>query len=85
MTWDESERAGKPKFRLTIDLSWPHLGMMLAPDGSTIDSVNDGIDRSSWPANRLVRVSEYAEAAAGLQGPGPLLPRPAPRRKYVRL
>lgn len=74
---DESVRAGRPKFRLTIDLSWPHPGMLLAASGDAVDSVNDGIDRSAWPANRLVRVSEYAEAAAQLQGVPSALP-PAP-------
>jgi hypothetical protein len=64
---DESVRAGKPKHRLTTDLSWPHAGMMEA-GGMPVDSVNGAMDRSGWPANRLVRVSEYAEAVAVLQG-----------------
>ena len=64
---DESERAGQPKFRLTIDLSWPHPGMVHGGEGF-VDSVNDGMDRSVWPPNRLVRVSEYTEAVAILQG-----------------
>jgi hypothetical protein len=42
---DESVRAGKPKFRLTTDLSWPHPGAMLDASGHAIDSVNDGMDR----------------------------------------
>ena len=66
---DESERAGKPKFRLTTDLSWPHAGGLEGPEG-WVDSVNGGMDRSEWPYNRLVRVSEYAEALAVLQGGG---------------
>ena len=64
---DESVRAGKPKFRLTTDLSWPHPGSMWA-GGASVDSVNDGMDRSAWPANRLVRVREFAEAAGIMQG-----------------
>ena len=60
---DESERAGRPKFRLTIDLSWPHAGMMAG-----VDSVNGAMDRSRWPECPLVRVSEYAEAADILRG-----------------
>ena len=64
---DESLRAGKPKFRLTTDLSWPHPGSLVA-DGVGIDSVNDGMDRSRWPVNRLVTVGEYAEALAVLHG-----------------
>ena len=62
---DESARAGRPKFRLTTDLSWPHPGAMPG-----VDSVNDGIDRSAWPQNRLPRVLEYAEALAILRGHG---------------
>ena len=64
---DESVRAGKPKFRLTTDLSWPHVGTMWA-GGAAVDSVNGGMDRSAWPANRLVRVRECAEAAGIMQG-----------------
>ena len=64
---DESVRAGKPKFRLTTDLSWPHAGVMAA-GGRPVDSVNGGMDRAAWPANRLVRVREFAEAAGILQG-----------------
>ena len=64
---DESVRAGKPKFRLTTDLSWPHAGRMWA-GGAAVDSVNGGMDRAAWPANRLVRVREYAEAAGAMQG-----------------
>ena len=36
--------------------------------GTSVDSVNDGMDRSAWPANRLVRVRELAEAAGIMQG-----------------
>ena len=66
---DESERAGKPKFRLTTDLSWPHVGAMWAGE-TLVDSVNDGMDRSRWPENRLVQVRQFAEAAAILRGVG---------------
>jgi hypothetical protein len=52
---DESERAGRPKFRLTTDLSWPHEGMISGADGVGVDSVNASMDRSRWPANRLMR------------------------------
>ena len=37
-------------------------------DGVEIDSVNGAMDRSRWPANRLVHVTEYGEAMALLQG-----------------
>ena len=43
---DESVRAGKPKFRLTTDLSWPHAGTMWA-GGAAVDSVNGSMDRSA--------------------------------------
>ena len=74
---DESARAGKPKFRLTTDLSWPHPGTMVV-GGVEIDAVNSSMDRSGWPRNRMLRVRELCEAAAVLRGP-----RRAPRR--VRL
>ena len=64
---DESVRAGRAKWRLTIDLSWPHDGAM-ADGGGAVDSVNAGMDRSAWPPNRLVRVMEYAEALELLRG-----------------
>ena len=64
---DESERAGKPKFRLTTDLSWPHRGTMHAA-GAEVDSVNGGMDRSRWPSNRLMRVHEFTEAMGIFQG-----------------
>ena len=41
---DESDRAGKPKFRLTNDLSWPKPGMV---EGCEL-SINDSMDRSGW-------------------------------------
>jgi hypothetical protein len=65
---DESVRAGKPKFRLTTDLSWPHPGA-LEVGGVSVDAVNWAMDRSAWPSNRLLKVHEFAEAAAVLQGP----------------
>ena len=64
---DESERAGKPKWRLTTDLSWPHPGAMVE-GGVDVGSVNDGIDQSQWPANPLVSVATFAEAVAIMQG-----------------
>ena len=66
---DESVRAGKPKWRLTTDLSWPHVGSMVV-DGVEVDAVNQAMDRSAWPANRMMRVTELAEAAAILQSSG---------------
>lgn len=65
---DESVRAGKPKFRLTTDLSWPVVPWQHA-SGDVVDSVNAAGDRSAWPLNPLVRVSEFAEAVAILAGP----------------
>ena len=35
-----------------------------------IDAVDQAIDRSDWPANRMIRVTELAEAAAILQSSG---------------
>ena len=70
---DESIRAGKPKFRLTTDLSWPHAGSMWA-GGCAVDSVNGGMDRSEWPATHMVRIGEYAEALAVMQGGSPGAP-----------
>ena len=66
---DESERAGRPKFRLTTDLSWPLRGSMWDVGGE-VDSVNAAMDRSRWPENPLVRVRQVAEAAAILHGGG---------------
>ena len=68
---DKSVRAGKPKWRLTTDLSWPHVGA--GHDGGReveVDAVNQAMDRSAWPANRMMRVTELAEAAAILQSLG---------------
>ena len=41
---DESVRAGKPKWRLTTDLSWPHVGAMME-GGVEVDAVNQAMDR----------------------------------------
>jgi hypothetical protein len=41
---------------------------MMEAGGLPVDSVNGAMDRSAWPANRLVRVAEFAEAVAVLQG-----------------
>ena len=35
-----------------------------------VDAVNQAMDRSAWPANRMMRVAELAEAAAILQSSG---------------
>ena len=51
------------KWRLTTDLSWPHSGAMIE-GGIEVDVVNQAMDRSAWPANRMMRVIELAEAAA---------------------
>ena len=61
---DESERAGKPKWRLTNDLSWPP--PMGCPDGvgGYVESLNASMKRSLWPQGKLAKVSELAEAAA---------------------
>jgi hypothetical protein len=62
---DESERAGKPKYRLTIDLSWPQPGMIKG-----VTSVNDASDRQAWPRGRMVRLCELAEAAGIMAASG---------------
>ncbi|KAL3914900.1 MAG: hypothetical protein SGPRY_007458 [Prymnesium sp.] len=43
----ESMRAGKPKFRLTTDLSWPPEGSLRWGEGGWVKSVNAAIDRSA--------------------------------------
>ena len=63
---DESIRAGKPKFRQTDDLSWPHPGMPGAP------SSNDSMDRSRWRPVRHMSVMQLASAAAVLETVGVL-------------
>ena len=68
---DESARAGKPKFRLTNDHSWPPPASMPVPESiDYLKSLNDAMDRSQWPEARLPRVHEVAEAAAILQSSG---------------
>ena len=67
---DESERAGKPKFRLTSDLSWPPPHSMPDGNGGFVDAVNAAMRRSTWPTNKLIRVSQIAEAAAILESSG---------------
>ena len=57
---DESERAGRPKFRLTSDLSWPLPYTMPDGNGGFVDSVNDAMRRETWPDNRLIKVREFA-------------------------
>jgi hypothetical protein len=80
---DESVRAGKPKWRLTTDLSWPHPGAMHVGDVS-VDAVNHAMDRSAWPANRMMRVAELAEAAAILES-SCVAAGAAPARRRVKL
>ena len=73
---DESARAGKPKFRLTNDHSWPPPssvssdGTMQSSGGAFVQSLNAAMDRSKWPEARLMRVQQMAEAAAVLQSSG---------------
>jgi hypothetical protein len=80
---DESARAGKPKFRLTNDHSWPPAPLVRPAEplagasqgerGVTpalLRSLNESMDRSGWPEARLPRVHEVAEAAAILQSSG---------------
>jgi hypothetical protein len=81
---DESVRAGKPKWRLTTDLSWPHVGAMVV-DGVEVDAVNSSMDRSAWPVNRMMRVTEFAEAAAILQSSGVSVGKPKRRVKLWAL
>ena len=73
---DESERAGKPKFRLTNDHSWPPPGT-IAGDGTFmgawgdhVPSLNESMRRGEWPEERMLRVKDMAEAAAVLQRSG---------------
>ncbi|MDC0525663.1 hypothetical protein OAO87_01595 [bacterium] len=73
---DESARAGKPKFRLTNDHSWPPPGAvagdgtLMGAWGSHVPSLNESMERDRWPAARMVRVREVAEAAAVLGASG---------------
>lgn len=61
----EEERGGRVKHRMTIDLSWPRPEL-----GIGAESVNGSIDRTEWPAVRLLRASQLAESAAILQTSG---------------
>ena len=53
------EREAKVKYRMTIDLSWPHPSA-----GGGAVSVNDSIDRSLWVQVKLMRVAQLAESVA---------------------
>ena len=61
---DESEREGAPKFRLTNDLSWPPPDTLPAGGGEFVKSHNAAMDRSDWPAAKMLHVKQIAEAAA---------------------
>ena len=61
---DESERAGKVKWRLTNDLSWPPPATLRGDDGEYIKSLNEAMARDEWPANSLPTVASIAETAA---------------------
>jgi hypothetical protein len=61
---DESERAGKAKWRLTNDLSWPPPNSLPSGGGSFVVSHNAAIDRSSWPAARMVSARDLSNSAA---------------------
>ena len=73
---DETARAGKPKFRLTNDHSWPpaprgeFASGVIGDAHAQLRSLNGSMDRSSWPEARLPRVHQVAEAAAVLQTAG---------------
>ena len=73
---DETARAGKPKFRLTNDHSWPPAPRGASASGvigdaeAQLRSLNGSMDRSSWPEAHLPRVHQVAEAAAVLQTAG---------------
>ena len=78
---DESERVGAPKgsftkCRLTNDHSWPPPGAVagdgsiVGPWGEHVPSLNESMERGAWPAARMVRVREVAEAAAVLGASG---------------
>jgi hypothetical protein len=67
---DESERAGKPKWRLTNDLSWPPPGALPAGGGEFIISHNAAMDRGEWPAARMVSARDLSSSAAIMQSSG---------------
>ena len=60
------EREARVKYRMTIDLSWPHP----SAGRSGAVSVNDAIDRSAWVQVRLMRVAQLAEVIAILKTSG---------------
>ena len=59
------EREARVKYRMTIDLSWPHPSA-----GGGAVSVNDSIDRSAWVQVKLMRVAQLAESVAILKTVG---------------
>ena len=50
------EREAKVKYRMTVDLSWPH-----PSEKGVAVSVNGSIDRSRWVQVRLMRIAQLAE------------------------
>lgn len=64
---DESERTGEPKFRMTNDHSWPPPASLADGAGVPVPSLNGAMDRSKWPAVKLVKVTQMAESIAILQ------------------
>jgi hypothetical protein len=67
---DESARAGKPKFRLTNDLSWPKPGVALEPHLLPCPSLNDAMDRAGWPPPVLLRLAQVASGMMVLKASG---------------
>ena len=67
---DESARAGKPKFRLTNDLSWPKPGVLLEPHQLPCPSLNDAMDRSVWAPPVLLRLNQVASGMMVLKASG---------------
>ena len=67
---DESAKAGKPKFRLSNDLSWPKPGVLLEPHSLPSPSLNDAMDRSAWPPAVLPRIAQVASGVMVLKACG---------------
>ena len=67
---DESARAGKPKFRLTNDLSWPKPGVALEPHLLPCPSLNDAMDRALWAPPILLRLAQVASGMMVLKASG---------------
>ena len=67
---DESAKAGKPKYRLSNDLSWPKPGVPLEPHGLPSPSLNDAMDRSAWPPAVLPRIAQVASGVMVLMASG---------------